>query len=210
MHIDAPQQTPLLQAASPVHATRHTDAPGDLQVMGASQAEGPSQRTSHVDAVHTSPPPHALGARHSTPQRVPAHLTLPPQLEGLVQRIVHSLAAVQSMPPGHAAGLAHSTRHGRPSGHTMAPVQRLLLAQSKTQTEPMHCPPRIVHRSSQTGGTLASMIVAPPAPALPLASPVRAPAAPSSALPPALPPVEVPPAPPVPPALASGCAAAPP
>ena len=163
IHIEAEQQTPLLQAPCPLHATWQTEA-GDLQTIGASHAEGPSQWTSHEDAAHSRPPPQALGARHSIAQCEPAHLTLPPQLDGLLHRIEHSLAPVQSMPPGHAEGLLHSTRQASPSGHVMSPVHRLPLEQSNTHTEPMHCPPRIAQRASQGGATLASAIAPPPPP----------------------------------------------
>jgi hypothetical protein len=77
--------------------TLHTSAVS-LQTIGASQADAPSQCTSHVGAAHSIPPPHALAFEHRTEQLDPAHLTLPPQLDGPLHSTRHELASVQSTP----------------------------------------------------------------------------------------------------------------
>jgi hypothetical protein len=89
---------PLLHAASPAHDSLHT-LTDDLHEIGASHAEPPSQRMSHVDAPHSMPPPHVLASRHCSVHFEPAHRILPPQLDGATHSIAHVLAVVQSIPP---------------------------------------------------------------------------------------------------------------
>jgi hypothetical protein len=158
------------------------------------------------------PPPQALAFRQSIVHFDPPHLTLPPQLEGLKQRTVHSLAVVQSTPPGQPESLLHSTRHAMPAGHLIWGMHRLLPEQSNTQVVPWHVPPCAAQvashgRPASTGIPAAPELApprppppapAPPTPAMP-AFPERPPA-PPPALAPAAPPPAAPPMPPDPPA----------
>jgi hypothetical protein len=66
------QQMPLLQAPSPVQRNLQTFTVSS-QDIGASHAEPPSHRMSHVRALQSIPTPHALAFRHCTLQLEPAH-----------------------------------------------------------------------------------------------------------------------------------------
>jgi hypothetical protein len=114
--LPAMQQTPLLQAPSPWQVTSQVSE-DDLQTMGASHAEPPSQRMSQSVAAHSRPPPHALAFRQSMPHFDPPHFTFPPQLEAPLHSMEHELAAVQSTPPEQAESALHFTLQAMPSGH---------------------------------------------------------------------------------------------